>query len=101
MDSDDLMIHEIVDASQDSTSVVVTNREHPYSEAPSSPDLECLPLRKEELKIEPKPGTSECIETTLLSENFSPENFSEFYLPVVSDSPWDTNSESFSDAGES
>ncbi|MGV8048417.1 hypothetical protein PJP07_29900, partial [Mycobacterium kansasii] len=54
------------------------------------------PLKEEELKIEPKLGTSECKDTTLL-----PENFPELYLLVVFDSPWDTNFETFSDIGES
>lgn len=38
-DSNDSMIKEIVDALQETISVVVTNREHPYSEAHSSLDL--------------------------------------------------------------
>jgi hypothetical protein len=95
-DSNDLIIRDIVNALQDNISVVITDRENPYPEAPSSPDPECLPLKEEELKIEPKFGTSECIETTLLLKIFS-----EFYLHVVSDSPWDTKVETSSVTGES
>ncbi|MGV8048505.1 hypothetical protein PJP07_30350, partial [Mycobacterium kansasii] len=89
-DLNDHMIKEIMDALQNNTSVVITDRENPYSEAPPSIDLKCLPLREEELKVKPKSETSKYVKSTSPTENFS-----EFYLLVVSNSKCCDNSETF------
>ncbi|MGV7343195.1 hypothetical protein PJI17_31340, partial [Mycobacterium kansasii] len=67
----DPMTKDKVDALQDDILVVITDRENPYSVAPSSPDPYCLPLKEEELTMEPKSDTSECVETTSLLKEFS------------------------------
>ncbi|MGV8000488.1 hypothetical protein PJP08_29220, partial [Mycobacterium kansasii] len=80
-DSNNPMTQGIEDASQDNTSVVVTDRENPYSEVPPPPNPECLPSKEEELRIEPKIETSACVETTPPTKKIF-----EFHLLVVSDS---------------
>ncbi|XP_058108942.1 uncharacterized protein LOC131251995 [Magnolia sinica] len=94
--SNDPMSKDKVDPLQDNILVVITDRENPYSEAPSSLDLKRLPLKEEEPTMEPKSDTSECVEITSLLKKFS-----KLYLRVVSDSPWSTNVETSSVTGES